>query len=238
MFLTERPQFVAGILHFQVVGHHRVQGTSVLEGRCRAIRHLQLTQRLPEATKAILILRTYALWNRSEIVLAVILTAFFAVLVTLLIVTFSTSATATFNTSVNPAITGYYQYSVSIDRSVPFLLLIVLELGVVVLTLIRAIVYWRINRNPLYIVLLKHNIFYYACGLFFSAINALTSLFLHTQYAYQGMFQDTRSFQIVILAILATHMHLHLWHADRQLHSSDAFMPIPLSDMSSGGCTA
>ncbi|KAJ8590671.1 hypothetical protein M405DRAFT_815657 [Rhizopogon salebrosus TDB-379] len=67
----------------------------------------------------------------------------------------------------------------------------------------------------------------------FSAINALTSLFLH--YAYQGMFQD---FQIVILAILATHMHLHLWHADRQLHSSDAFMPIPLSDMSSGGRTA
>jgi hypothetical protein len=47
------PQFVAAILHFQVVGHHRVQGTSVLEGRCRAIRHLQLTQRLPEATKAI-----------------------------------------------------------------------------------------------------------------------------------------------------------------------------------------
>ncbi|KAJ8585493.1 hypothetical protein M405DRAFT_408062 [Rhizopogon salebrosus TDB-379] len=71
------PLFVAAILHFQVVGHHRVQGTSVLEGRCRAIRHLQLTQRLPEATKAIFILRTYALWNRSKIVLAVILTAFF-----------------------------------------------------------------------------------------------------------------------------------------------------------------
>ncbi|KAJ8590672.1 hypothetical protein M405DRAFT_155173 [Rhizopogon salebrosus TDB-379] len=51
--------------------------TSVLEGRCRAIRHLQLTQRLPKATKAILILRTYALWNRSKIVLAIILTAFF-----------------------------------------------------------------------------------------------------------------------------------------------------------------
>jgi hypothetical protein len=68
------PQFVAAILHFQVVGHHCVQGTSVIEGRCRGIRHLQLTQRLPEA---ILILRTYALWNRSKIVLAVILTAFF-----------------------------------------------------------------------------------------------------------------------------------------------------------------
>jgi hypothetical protein len=33
------------------------------------------------------------------------------------------------------------------------------------LTLIRAILHWRMTRNPLYAVLLKHNFFYYACGL-------------------------------------------------------------------------
>ncbi|KAJ8582849.1 hypothetical protein M405DRAFT_937563 [Rhizopogon salebrosus TDB-379] len=179
------------------------------------------------------ILRTYALWNRSKIVLAVILTAFSAVLVTSLIVTFSASATTTFNTSVNPAITGCYQYSGSIDPSIPFLLLCMLELGLVILTLIRAILHWRMTRNPLYAVLLKHNFFYYACSLFFSVVNALASLFLH--YAYQGMFQD---FQIVILAILATHMHLHLWYSDQQLHGSDGLRPIPLSDISSGGLIA
>jgi hypothetical protein len=46
-----------------------------------------------------------------------------------------------------------------------------------------------------------------------------------------------RSFQIVILAILATRMHLHLWHIDRQIHGSDAHMLIPLTDMSSVGRT-
>jgi len=40
------------------------------------------------------------------------------------------------------------------------------------------------------------------------------------------------SFQIVILAILATHMHLHLWHADRIIHGSDAVVLIPLSNSS------
>jgi hypothetical protein len=43
------------------------------------------------------------------------------------------------------------------------------------------------------------------------------------------------SFQIIILAILATRMHLHLWHADQTLHDSDAVMLIPLSDVSSAG---
>jgi hypothetical protein len=37
------------------------------------------------------------------------------------------------------------------------------------------------------------------------------------------------SFQIIILAILATRMHLHLWHADQTLHDSDAVMLIPLT---------
>ena len=32
------------------------------------------------------------------------------------------------------------------------------------------------------------------------------------------------SFQLVILAILATRMHLHLWHTDRYLRSPDALV--------------
>ncbi|KAG1738228.1 hypothetical protein EDB19DRAFT_2025439 [Suillus lakei] len=38
-------------------------------------------------------------------------------------------------------------------------------------------------------------------------------------YTYRGMFQD---FQIIIHVILATRMHLHLWHADRN-RNADAF---------------
>jgi len=78
--------------------------------------------------------------------------------------------------------------------------------------------------------LLKHNIFYYACGLFFSALNIFASLVL--KYAYSSLLQN---FQIIILAILATRMHLHLWHADRRIRGSDGLMLIPLSDVSSAG---
>ncbi|KAG0701930.1 hypothetical protein DFH29DRAFT_1079830 [Suillus ampliporus] len=98
------------------------------------------------------------------------------------------------------------------------------------LMLLRAIQSWRTANNHLYDVLLKHNIFYYACGLFFSVANVFMSLLL--QYAYNAMFQD---FQVIILTILATRMHLHLWHVDRQIHGSDALIHIPLSDVSSAG---
>ncbi|KAG1738208.1 hypothetical protein EDB19DRAFT_1909325 [Suillus lakei] len=59
--------------------------------------------------------------------------------------------------------------------------------------------------------------FYYACGLFFSTTNVVTSLLL--DYAYVGMFHD---FQVIIHVILATRMHIYLWHADRN-RNADAF---------------
>jgi hypothetical protein len=44
------------------------------------------------------------------------------------------------------------------------------------------------------------------------------------------------SFQVIILAILATRMHLHLWHSERRIHDS-ALSVIPLSDVSFAGHT-
>lgn len=178
------------------------------------------------------IIRTYALWNNNKFVLAAMLTAFLAVVAASVGVLFTATANAPFETSTISGITGCYQSAGSDELFVPFILLFALELGLISLTLVRAIQSWRTARYPLYDVLLKHNIFYYACGLFFSMANVLTSLLL--QYAYNGMLQD---FQLIILAILATRMHLHLWHVDQQRHGSDAFMLIPLSDVSSVGHT-
>ncbi|OAX31851.1 hypothetical protein K503DRAFT_870455 [Rhizopogon vinicolor AM-OR11-026] len=62
----------------------------------------------------------------------------------------------------------------------------------------------------------------------FSALNIFASLVL--KYAYNSLLQN---FQIIMLAILATRMHLHLWHADRRICGSDSLMLIPLSDISS-----
>ncbi|KAG2743801.1 hypothetical protein P692DRAFT_20838087, partial [Suillus brevipes Sb2] len=158
------------------------------------------------------------------------LSAFFAVVVAFGSILFSAKTTAPYETSPIPGITGCYQSSGSVELFLPFVLLFALEFGLLSLTLIRVIYSWRTTNNCLFVVLLKHNIFYYACGLFFSAANILMSLLLHD--AYNVMFEDV---QIVILAILATSMHLRLWHIDRHIHDSDGLMHIPLSDASPAG---
>lgn len=180
-------------------------------------------------SESFFVLRTYALCNNNRIVLAALLTAFLAAGIASVGLFFGLSGTVPFKTSPIPGITGCYRPSGGIGFFVPFVLLSVLELGLISLTLVRALQTWRTTNTRLFTVLLKHNIFYYACGLFCSVVNILTSLLLH--HAYNAMFQD---FQFIILAILATHMHLYLWHMDRHLHGSDALTLIPLSEISYG----
>ncbi|KAJ8588166.1 hypothetical protein M405DRAFT_820153 [Rhizopogon salebrosus TDB-379] len=182
------------------------------------------------SSECFFILRTYALWNNNKVVLAFIVTTFCAAVAASIVVAFSASATAPFATSPVPGITGCYQTSGSAELFIPFLLLFIVEMALVTLTLVRAIQNWRTTRNPLYAVLLRHNVFYYACGLFFSVLNVLTSLLL--QYAYNGMFQDL---QFIVLAILATRMHLHLWNTDQHLRGlvTDTLVLVPMSDASS-----
>ncbi|KAG2126695.1 hypothetical protein BD769DRAFT_1461541 [Suillus cothurnatus] len=161
-------------------------------------------------SECFLILRTYALWNSNKVILAAMLSTFAAVIVGSMVALFSATATAPFETSSILGITGCYQSSGSVRLFVPFLLLFGLELMLISLTLTCAVRNWCTTDSRLYVVILKHNLLYYACGLFFSTVNVLTSLLL--DYAYSGMFQD---FQFIIHAMLATRMHLHMWHADR-----------------------
>jgi hypothetical protein len=180
-------------------------------------------------SESFFVLRTYALWNNNKIVLAALLAAFLAAGIASVGLFFGLSGSVPFQTSPIPGITGCYQPSASIGFFVPYVLLSALELGLISLTLVRALQTWRTANTHIFAVLLKHNIFYYACGLFCSVVNVLTSLLLH--HAYKAMFQD---FQFIILAILATNMHLHLWHMDQDLHGSDAFTLVPLSEISYG----
>ncbi|KAG1794622.1 uncharacterized protein HD556DRAFT_1442809 [Suillus plorans] len=94
-----------------------------------------------------------------------------------------------------------------------------------ILTLIRAIQDWRTNTSRLYVILVNHNISYYACGLL---ANIFTSLLL--EYSYHSVLYD---FQFMILAILATRMHLHLWRTNRYPHGfTSSLVDIPMSDIS------
>ncbi|KAG2130794.1 uncharacterized protein EDB93DRAFT_73016 [Suillus bovinus] len=102
-----------------------------------------------------------------------------------------------------------------------------------VLTLIRALQDWRINSGHLYVVLVKHNISYYAFSFLLSATNIFTSMFF--LYSYQIILHD---FQFVMLPILATRMHLHLWQVNQHAHDSGTLVSIPMSDMSFADFTA
>lgn len=203
-------------------------------GKCRVLDNIcsGLDILLGICSECFFILRTCALWNNNRILLAAILVTAFTFLGASIGITFATTAPATYAISAIPGITGCYQSSSSLQLFIPFLLLCAFELGLMTLTLIRAIQSWRQNPSRLYIVLLNHNIFYYTCGLLFSVANIFTSLLLH--YSYHAILHD---FQFIVLAILATRMHRHLWQMKRQSHASDALMQIPMSDMSPPECT-
>ncbi|KAG2124040.1 hypothetical protein DEU56DRAFT_40618 [Suillus clintonianus] len=133
-----------------------------------------------------------------------------------------------FTTSAIPGITGCYRTANSILLTMPFILLFVFQLGLVSLTLIRAIQSWKSSRGPLYVILVRHNIFYYVCGLLLSAVNVLVPM-LFSDSAYHSFLEDL---EVYILAILATRMHLHLWHIGRSMLDSDTLVWISLSDIS------
>ncbi|KAG1816185.1 hypothetical protein EV424DRAFT_1074141 [Suillus variegatus] len=178
-------------------------------------------------------IRTYALWNNNKIVLVGLLSTAFAMIVTSVSIRFATIATSYVTTSAIPGTPSCPSKSSSVLYFMSFIFLFVFQLVLITLTLTRAIQSWRSTKGPLQAILVKHNIFYYVCGLFLSAINILVpALFPNSPY-----YTTLQNFQVSILAILATRMHLHLWHLDQHMHSSDALIYISMSDMSPADCT-
>lgn len=100
---------------------------------------------------------------------------------------------------------------------------------------------------------LNSRIFYYACGLresrigyiprsstmiivskVFSAVNVLFPILLSDGYSVSFSLEGL---QIFVLAILATRMHLYLWHTELHVDDSEALVYISMSDMSPANCT-
>ncbi|KAG1899686.1 uncharacterized protein F5891DRAFT_1278748, partial [Suillus fuscotomentosus] len=187
--------------------------------------------------------RTYVLWNKNRILLAAIVCTSFVssksthniqasgrcisqiVIVATFGIVFVTDVPAAYATSTIPGITGCYQSPSSYQLFIPFLLLSLFEMGLLILTLIHAIQSWWANQSRLYVLLVNHNISYYACGFLFSVTNVITPLLL--QDSYQTILN---SVQFIMLAILATRMHLHLWEVNRHPRgSTSALVHIPMS---------
>ncbi|KAG2054088.1 hypothetical protein BDR06DRAFT_426789 [Suillus hirtellus] len=198
------------------------------DNACRISGNLTLGLDLVSAASSewVFILRTYVLWNKNRVLLATMLCFSFTVIVTPFGIAFATVITAAYATGPIPEITGYCHISTIFWYFVPFSLLSVFKLGLLILTLIRAMQDWRTNTGRLYVVLVNHNISYYACGLLFSLTSMFTSLLLH--YSYRNAWYQL---QVATLAILATHMHLHLWQVHQHLHDSTGAL-VSISDVS------
>ncbi|KAG2342046.1 hypothetical protein BDR05DRAFT_964726 [Suillus weaverae] len=110
------------------------------------------------------ILRTYALWNNNKIILVAMLSTLLAVVLSSIGSRFTNTASAHVTTSAIPGITGCYWSSLNV-QFLSFVLLFVFQLGLFSLTLIRVIQCWQTAKGHLHAILVKHNLFYYACGL-------------------------------------------------------------------------
>ncbi|KAG1790410.1 uncharacterized protein HD556DRAFT_726233 [Suillus plorans] len=170
------------------------------------------------------ILRTYALWNKNRIVLVAMLSTLSAIIVSFISIWFTAVATSDVITSTIPGTVGCYRSSSNVYFFVSFLLLFVLAVVLVFLTLIPIIQSWQ-TKGRLHI-LMKHNMFYYACSLFLSAVNVLTPVLF--SYISIDFFERL---QVLILAILATRMHLDLWHDNWHAYDSDSLECISMSGM-------
>ncbi|KAG1794634.1 uncharacterized protein HD556DRAFT_419498 [Suillus plorans] len=179
------------------------------------------------------IIRTYVFWNKNKILLAAIVGTYLLCLVGAVSVIIDTTASAAYATIPIQDITGCYQSSSSDQIFIPFVLFSAFGLGLMILTLIRAIHSWQRNQSHLYVVLMNHNILYYACVFLFSVMNIFTSLLL--QDSYQTVLDGV---QFLALATVATRMHIHLWQTNQHSRGSSGLVHIRLSDMSSVNVTA
>ncbi|KAG2114328.1 uncharacterized protein F5147DRAFT_23019 [Suillus discolor] len=178
------------------------------------------------------ILRTYVLWDRNKILLTAILGTYLSFLAATVGIAIDASISAAYATSPIPGITGCYQSATITDGSfISFLLISVFELGLMIITLIHAIKGWRRTPCRLYIVLVNHNMFYYASAFLFATMNMFTSLFLQDTYR-----TVLNGFQFLTLAIFAARMHIHLWKTNQHPRGSDSM--VHLSDMTFVNVTA
>ncbi|KAG2040842.1 hypothetical protein BDR03DRAFT_67467 [Suillus americanus] len=184
-------------------------------------------------SECLFVLRTYALWNTSRILLAVMLSTLFAVTVSSFIISF-TPIIISYPTA--DAIPGCHQRSGSFSFFMPFALLFVFQLVLVSLTLVRVMQSCRLAAGSLYAILVRHNIFYYACGLLLSAVNVLMPLLPLSDFTSYFL-PELESLEVFILAILATRMHLHLWHMNQHMDAFDIVVQISMSDTSPGDST-
>ncbi|KAG2139581.1 uncharacterized protein EDB93DRAFT_1252996 [Suillus bovinus] len=195
-------------------------------GKCRMLDSISsgIGMLLVICSEWFFILRTYALWNNNKILLVALVSAFSSFLVASIIIAFATTVPAAHATSAVPGITGCYRSSTNYKLFIPFLLFSVFELGLLILTHTchtkladTPKSYVRCPTKPQHILLCMR----------FSVLDSE-----HLHIAVSPRFLPDYFGRFMILVILATRMHLHLWQTNRHGRGSVAFTDIPMSDIS------
>ncbi|KAG1887382.1 hypothetical protein F4604DRAFT_1721731 [Suillus subluteus] len=133
-----------------------------------------------------------------------------------------------------PKVASCYDSKQSRIIIVAYVLLVIIEIEILSFMLYHS---WKLygahgNDIPLVRVLVRHNMFYFACGLLFSTTVVVVVVTLPASYG-----DVASTFQIVIHGILATRMHRELYntaHHTEETSTRNVSLPLVFAPASSG----
>ncbi|KAF9232720.1 hypothetical protein BU15DRAFT_67215 [Melanogaster broomeanus] len=163
-----------------------------------------------------LLLRIYAMWNKSRLILTVICCTLAASVGPLVVLFILFAPSVTFGVPPLPIVSGCYMTNANSDLSVCFIFLMCAEAVNTSLMLYRAYRHFRHAPNVLIQSLTRGGVFYCVVMFAMSVTNVLVVYLLPVQYSevllvYQG----------VMHTIVATRMQLHLRKLDWSIHLVD-----------------
>ncbi|KAJ8591386.1 hypothetical protein M405DRAFT_860577 [Rhizopogon salebrosus TDB-379] len=160
--------------------------------------------------EALFVLRIWVLSDRKRRTLIVMLCNYVLFLIAILaIVQMYDSSSIVFQSPI-PQVASCYSHTEGHIIVFAFALLLIGELEILVFMLYRS---WKLYRElgnnlPLVRILMRHNVLYFVCGLFFSTTVIITMITLPASFG--DLVSDA---QILMFGILSTRMHRELWNA-------------------------
>ncbi|OAX34057.1 hypothetical protein K503DRAFT_786051 [Rhizopogon vinicolor AM-OR11-026] len=168
------------------------------------------------AAESIFFMRAYAIWDRSRWILWVFIVSVILILTPIVAILVEYNASTTVTDELAPGISGCSKTGEGSIIFVVYVLIVICETEILLLTLYRAIVKYQHRRQGTNVLktLIQHNIFYYACGLIHDLRDHLgiTDL-IGVQASYSDIASST---QIAAHAILVTRMHRELWRSNNE----------------------
>ncbi|KAG1779401.1 hypothetical protein EV702DRAFT_1087908 [Suillus placidus] len=164
--------------------------------------------------ECIFIIRTYALWGQMRRILYILAGSYLVIL----------AGAFTCLALYSVAISKFGGCDLPADSQQPliagYILLVILEIEVLVLSVYRAFKLYRASRGVLLVLLVQHNVGYFAACLTLNSINMISAVGVATHD--NAMMEVT---QIVLQGLLATRMQIDLWK------SASGWSESPTSEM-------